>query len=501
MSLDQIKEQFNDLLKKKQALSYAQSMIYWDAVTGAPKKGMEARAKHLGVLSGETHKLLTSKEMVECIKILEENKDKLDNITVLSLKLIKKDYNQVCNIPKKEYEEYSELTSIANDKWEEAMGKSDFALFQPYLEKVIEYKKRFVEYRGYEVNPYNVLLDDHEPGMTVEILDEFFKLLREKIVPLVKNIENSPKKIRSDFTIRKFDLSKQKEFSEYLLDILSYDFDAGMFKESVHPFTLGLNPYDVRITSHFHERLFLSAIYSTIHECGHALYEQDIDKDLVGTIAATGVSMGIHESQSRAYENIIGRNINFLKFIYPKLKEMFPEQLEDVSLQEFYEAVNESKPSLIRTEADELTYSLHIMVRYEIEKMLFNDEIQVKDLPQVWNQKMQEYLGIVPQNDAEGVLQDVHWSDGLIGYFPSYALGNAYASQFIDSMKKDIDLDEILLKGKLEEIKNWLTDKIHKYGSTKMPNEILKNVTGEELNPKYFIDYLEDKYSKLYNLK
>ncbi|WDV45945.1 carboxypeptidase M32 [Clostridiaceae bacterium M8S5] len=495
------KERFEELLIKLRALEYASATIYWDSATGAPKKGAGERAKTLGVLSGEVHNVMTCDDMVQCLKLLDENKDKLDKITYATLNKIKREYDQMAKIPKDEFAQYSELRSLAGQVWEDAKEKSDFTLFEPYLEKIFKYQRKFVEYRGYDGNPYNVLLDDYEPGMNVDILDDFFNSLREKIVPLVKRIKESGKKIRTDFTNRSFNVEKQKEFSKYLLDILGFDFEAGMFKESVHPFTLNLNPYDVRLTSHFTKNILLSGIYGTIHECGHALYEQDIDKDLVGSSVATGVSMGIHESQSRAYENVIGRNINFCGFIYPKLKELFTDKLQDVTLKEFYEGVNEVKPSLIRIEADELTYSLHIMVRYEIEKKLINKEIEVKDLPEIWNKKMNEYLGVSPDNDADGVLQDVHWSDGLIGYFPSYALGNAYASQFVNAMKKDINFNNALKEGNFKAIKDWLTEKIHKYGSTKMPNDILKDVTGEGLNPKCFIEYLKDKYEKIYNLK
>lgn len=500
MSIEKTLENFNELLAKYQSLHYACSTIHWDSATGAPRKGAQERAKTLGILSGEIHSILNSDEMVECIKELSANKDELDDITKSSLRLIKKEYDYTSKIPKDEYAKYCEAASISSRVWEEAKEQSNFELFRPHLEKVINFQKKFVEYRGFDKYKYNVLLDDFEPGMTIEILDEFFDTLRKRIVPLVKKITSSKKKINSAFAKEKFDIDKQKEYSEYLLHVIGFDFDAGMFRESMHPFTLNLNPYDVRITSHFYEDMLLSSVYSTIHEGGHALYEQDIDKKLSGTIAGTGVSMGIHESQSRTYENNLGRDYHFCKLIFPKLKEMFPEKLSDVSLQDFYEAVNESQPSLIRTEADELTYSLHIMVRYEIEKMIMNDEVEIKDLPQIWNEKMQEYLGLTPANDAEGVLQDVHWSDGSLGYFPSYALGSAYAAQFIHAMKKDLDLDSVLENGEMNKIQEWLTDKIHKYGSTKLPNDILKDVTGEGLNPNYYIEYLEDKYSKIYEL-
>lgn len=500
MQLEHAKKQFEEILEKNKAYNHSMSLIYWDAATGAPKKGVDNRSQILGILAGEVFKLTTSNETKECLSVLEKHADVLDEITNAVVKEVRKDYDKFTKIPADEYRAYAELKGKANVIWEEAKNKSDFSIFEPYLEKLIGYLRKFVEYRGYKDHPYNTLLDDYESGMTTEKLDKFFAQLKERIVPLVKNIQNSDKKIRTDFLTHSYSANKQEEFCLYLLDKINFDKDAGMMKESEHPFTINFTRNDVRITTHYFENNFTSAVFSTVHEGGHALYEQNIGDDIADTILGTGTSMGIHESQSRMYENIFGRNINFWKCFYPKLVEIFPDQLANISLNEFYEAINKTENSLIRIEADELTYSLHIMVRYEIEKMLIEGKIEVKDLPKIWNQKMEEYLGVKPPNDKMGVLQDVHWSDGLFGYFPSYALGNAYAAQFEYTMRKSLDIDKLLINGEFDKILEWLRENIHKHGSLKKPNEIIKDVTGEELNPKYFTQYLEDKYSRLYNL-
>lgn len=500
MNLEQAKKQFNDILEKINAYNHSRSLMYWDSATGAPKKAVNNRAKIQGVLAGEVFKLTVSDEMKECLEVMENESDRLDKITNAMVKEMRKEYSKLTKIPAEEYREYAELLGKSNMMWEEAKNKSDFSIFEPFLEKIIGMLRKFVEYRGYTGHPYNTLLDDYEPGMTTEKLDEFFGALKERIVPLVKKIQNSDKVIKSDFLSDSYSTNKQEEFSHYILDKIGFDKDAGMLKESEHPFTINFTRNDVRITTHYFENKFSSAIYSTIHEGGHAIYEQNIGEDIAENILGTGTSMGIHESQSRMFENTFGRNLNFWKHFYPKLVEKFPSQLSNVSLDEFYEAVNKSENSLIRIEADELTYSLHIMVRYEIEKMLIEGKIEVRDLPKIWNEKIEEYLGITPPNDKLGVLQDVHWSDGLFAYFPSYALGNAYAAQFERTMRKSLDIDGLLEAGQFNEILDWLGDNIHKHGCLKKPNEIVKDVTGEELNPIYFIEYLENKFEKLYNL-
>ncbi|MDQ0245326.1 carboxypeptidase Taq [Bacillus fengqiuensis] len=497
-------KQFMDYVKKMTAYNEAIGVMFWDLRTGAPKKGVEQRSEVIGMLSSEVFNMSTSEEMAAFLTELntEEAKGHTSELTKKMLAECQKEYDRNKKIPAAEYKEYIILSSKSESAWEEAKERSDFAMFQPYLEQIVEYKKKFVEYWGYEGNKYNTLLDMYEPGVTVEVIDRVFEQLRERIVPLVQQIANSPNKPDISFLYRSFPKEQQREFSRAILKELGYDFQAGRLDETVHPFATGLNPGDVRITTKYDESDFRTAIFGTIHECGHALYEQNISKALIGTNLCDGTSMGIHESQSLFFEKFIGKNYSFWKRNYDVLKQYTPGQFDNVSLDDFYRAVNESKPSLIRIEADELTYPLHIMIRYEIEKGLINGEMEVKDLPQIWNDKYEEYLGIRPESDAEGVLQDVHWSGGDFGYFPSYALGYMYAAQLKQAILKDLpDFDQLIEQGKVDEIRQWLTYHIHQYGKTKQPLEILQDVTGEGLNAQYLIDYLEEKYRRIYQIQ
>ncbi len=502
-SFDAMVSSFKEFVKRIKQYEEALAVIYWDLRTGAPKKGVPGRAEVIGMLSTEVFRMSTSTEMEEYLGYFtkEENSKLLDNIMKALVKEYKKDFDRFKKIPEEVYKEYVILTSEAESVWEEAKNNNDFDLFSPYLEKIVSFNLKFIEYWGCKSNKYDTLLDYYEPGMTVEKLDKIFKELREKIVPLVSKIKVSEHQPDDSIFKKDFCIKKQDDFSRYILEKMGYDFEAGRLDESEHPFTIGMTPGDVRITTHYYKNLFSSALFSAVHEGGHALYEQNISADLNGTALCTGTSMGVHESQSRLWENMIGRSYEFWKCYYPELLKVFPEQFEGVSLDEFYRAINKVESSLIRVEADELTYNLHIMIRYEIEKALINQEIKVADLPRIWNERMEEYLGVVPTNDAEGVLQDVHWSGGSFGYFPSYTLGNIYSAQLLNAIKRDIpDLSERLSNGDMLVIKEWLADKVHKHGKLLTPAEILKSVTGEEIEPKHLVQYLEDKYTQIYKL-
>ncbi|WP_409301302.1 carboxypeptidase M32 [Peribacillus sp. SCS-155] len=502
-TIQKLEKEFLDYVRKIAAYGEAISLIYWDLRTGAPKKGVEQRSEVVGMLSAEVFNMSTSEDMAAFIANLSsvEAKRSLSEITNKMVEECKKQYDRNKRIPADEYKAFVILQSKAESVWEEARANNDWALFEPYLEEIVDYTRKFVEYWGYEGNKYNTLLDMYEPGVTVEVLDQVFGELRERIVPLVQRIAESEHKPETSFLYKHFPKEKQVNFSLEILEQLGYDFEAGRLDETVHPFATGLNPGDVRVTTRYDENDFRGAIFGTIHEAGHAIYEQNIAKDLTGTLLDSGTSMGIHESQSLFFENFIGRNFSFWKKNYDLLNQYAPGQFENVKVEDFYKAINESKPSLIRVDADELTYPLHIMVRYEIEKAIFNGELEVKELPRVWNEKYQEYLGVTPDSNSTGVLQDVHWAGGSFGYFPSYALGYMYAAQIKNTIIKDLpNFDDLLADGNVEPIRKWLNQKIHKYGKTKMPLEILESTTGEGLNAKYLIDYLEDKYSKVYQL-
>lgn len=499
-SFEEKLKEFNEYMKTVECTKQALSLVYWDKVVCMPKKAADGRAEVIGFLSEQIFNLQTSKEVRDFIKYFEDHNNRLEDAQKAIIKTIKKEYNETKKIPVERYKEFVILAAKSEGAWEEAKEKNDFEIFKPYLEKVVDFQKEFIGYWGYKENKYNTLLDKYEEGITVEILDKVFGALRYSVVDILNRIKASKINIDSELLKGVYNKEKQKELSLYLLDVIGFDKEAGRLDESAHPFTTNFSNKDVRLTTHYYEDNLLSSVYSTIHEGGHGIYEQGISDKLSDTPIAVGASMGIHESQSRFYENIIGRSEEFLKFIFGDVKKYFPN-LEGMGFEDFYRVVNRVEPSLIRTEADELTYSIHVIIRYEIEKALFNDEITVAELPRVWREKYKEYLGVEPENDAEGVLQDIHWSDGSFGYFPSYALGNLYGAQFLNKMKDSIpNISELMRNGDISPITNWLKENIHQYGAIYSPKELILKVTGEELNPNYFIKYLEEKYSKVYSI-
>ncbi|MEF3302948.1 carboxypeptidase M32 [Paenibacillus sp. GYB003] len=503
-SIETLLPSFRSYVKKMKSYGEALDVMYWDLRTGAPRKGVEARSEVIGELSAEMFKMSVSDEMGRYLERLSEPAafERLGSVDRKLVEECRKEYDRSKKIPPDKYQAYVVLTSQAESVWEEAKEKADFAMFRPYLEKIVAANLEFVELWGYEGHRYNTLLDMYEPGMTVQKLDRIFADVREKLVPLVSAIQRSNNEPDTSFLNETFDVRQQKAFSLYILKELGYDFEAGRLDESVHPFATGLNPGDVRITTRYLPGDVTSALFGTIHECGHALYEQNISKELIGTPLCSGTSMGIHESQSRFWENMIGRSRTFWDRYFPKLKELYPDRFQGVSVDSFYRAINRVQPSLIRIEADELTYNLHIMIRYEIEKALFGGSLQVADLPSYWNEKYKEYLGVEPAHDGEGVLQDVHWAGGSFGYFPSYSLGNMYSAQIRRTMERQLgDLDDLIAGGHFAAIKDWLVERIYRHGKLLTPDEIVEGVTGEPLNPEYMIAYLKTKYGDIYGLR
>lgn len=497
MAIEKYIEKLEELDQRLSSLIYAQAMISWDAMTLAPKKSVKGRSSAVEGLSALYFKTLISEETDDTLSFLEQNKSQLSEINASKVTVIRDDYDKIAKIPAKEYASYNALIAESSIAWEEAKENNDFKSFSPFLEKVIDYNKKYIEYRGKGGHPYNTLLDDYEKHLTVDIADEFFGDLQKFIVPLVKKIQSYPQ-VKLDFRGEKFGKAQQMEFSKFMMAQLGFRMDSGVLAESVHPFTMNLFRNDVRITTRYYEEDFKSALLSTIHETGHAIYEQNISEKFGLSVISTGVSMGIHESQSRIFENNFGRSYPFWQRYFGNLKEAFPEPLKGIDLETFYKGINYVEPSLIRIEADEVTYPLHVLVRYEIEKMIFENKVKVNELPELWSAKYKEYLGVTPKNDGEGVLQDVHWAEGLFGYFPSYALGSAYAAQIKAAMSKELDVDQLIREGDFSGIVSWLGSKIHQFGRSKAPDQVLLQATGEAFNPLYFVDYLREKYTKLY---
>lgn len=495
------KEIYLQIRGKLQAYEYALTIINWDTETEAPVGALEKRSDVIGTLSSMYNDLVFSYEYIDAVNYLYEHRDECDDLFKREICKVKKNLDSTLKLPKELIVEASIVTSKAGPAWVEAKINDDFSIFEPHLTKIVEIEKQMIKYlETDELKGYDVLLDQYEEGMTKEKYNKFFDLLKKDLVPLIKEISNTKYTHNQDFASLIYPVDKQKEFAKYIASVMCFDYTRGLDKESEHPFTSGNSRYDVRLTNHYYEDYFVSSIFSMIHELGHATFEQQVSEKLDDTILGGCSAMALHESQSRFYENIVGRSYVFWQRHYPKLQEVFKDQLKDVPLEDFYHYINKAECSLIRTEADELTYPLHIMIRYDLEQALLSGEIEVKDLPKHWNEAYKDYLGVDVPNNKLGVLQDIHWAGGSFGYFPTYALGSAYSAQFYNAMKKDLNIDEAFSSENLKAVNKWLEENVHQYGDSKTPGDILKDATGEDFNPKYYVDYLLDKYRKLYNL-
>ncbi len=493
-------EKFKEVTKLSNAYTYAMGILTFDGETAAPKNAVMGRAKVSEIFSEITYKLTVNDEYFEVLDTLSANSEKLDAITAREVELSAQALDQIRHIDMEEFINYRGMLAYSHNAWIEAKRSDDFSIFAPYLEKIIAFHRRVASLVAPDMDPYDYWLDQYEQGLTIKMLEAFFEKVREGLVPLIKRVAEKGDIIRSDFLERSCPIELQRKLSDHLMQVMHIDRDNCAIAESEHPFTLEMNKNDVRITTHYFEDNLASNLYTVIHEGGHALYELNTGDELIDTALAGGTSMSVHEAQSRLYENIIGRSENFISLIFPKIKELFPEQYKDVSEHEFYLAVNRAQPSLIRTDADELTYSMHIMVRYELEKRMLHGDITVDELPAEWNRLYKEYLGIDVPSNSMGILQDVHWSGGLIGYFPSYAIGSAYGAQIVESIKKELDFEDLISNNRIDEITAWLTEKIYKYGRLLKPCDAVKQATGNDFDPKYYIDYLTEKYSEIYGL-
>ena len=498
MDIQQALNQLQELQKKLYAFSAAQSSLYLDGVTVAPRDTSAGRGVALGVLAGEQHKTLSDPQVGEMLEVLSAAGEQLTPAQRRQVELLTREYRQLSRIPAQEYMEYAMLVNEASDVWHRAKETNDFPLFAPLLEKLVDYNRRFAGYYDPNKAPYDALLNEYERGITMAELDKFFAAVRDKLVPLIHAIGEKEQPDVS-FLHRHYPVEAQRKFSDYLMEVLGLDRAHCGIGETEHPFTLGFNTQDVRITTHYLEEDVASSMYSVIHEGGHAMYELNVEPEYDYTCLTGGASMGIHESQSRFYENLIGRSLPFVQAIFPKMQELFPQQLADVTAEQMYRAVNMAQPSLIRTEADELTYCLHVMVRYEMEKQLIGGTLEVKDVPGEWNRLYKEYLGVDVPDDTHGCLQDSHWSGGMIGYFPSYALGSAYGAQMLRNMEQDVDVWGSVARGDLAPVTGWLKDKVHRHGRMLDPAQLVAEACGT-FDPTVYTDYLTEKYSKLYNL-
>ena len=490
-------ERFTELARELADLTHAQDVLSWDQEVCMPPKGTGPRARAQGTLAGIRHERLTATELVGLVADLSAGD--LTGDEAVNVRQLQRDQDRARKIPKALVVEMSETEALAHEAWVEARRTSTFETFRPWLQKIVEQKRQVCEAVGYTGSIYNALFDEYEPFGRVETLEPVLAELRQRLVPLVAAIRDSGRARETVFA-QDFDIAGQEAFGRRIITELGFDMDAGRLDVAVHPFCSGSSPNDVRLTTRYSADLMTMSLFGTIHETGHGLYEQGLP-GAEGMPVGSAISLGIHESQSRLWENMVGRSREFWVHYLPLLAEQFPEQLAGVDVDRVYAAVNEVEASLIRVEADEVTYNLHILLRFELEKALMDGDVAVADLPGEWNDRMEAYLGIRPDNDADGVLQDIHWSMGGIGYFPTYTLGNLYGAQFYHKASADLgDLPGQIAAGNLTDLLGWLRTNIHSVGQRRTAEELLHDVTGESLRVDYLMDYLEGKFKPLYGI-
>jgi len=493
-------DRLHHLLARASHLGSASAVLNWDQETYMPAGGAQARAQHLATLSQLSHQFFTDDEIGTLLDQLEsEYADaESDSYEASLIRVTRREFDKATKIPSELIAELSRTSSHAKEAWKEARETDDFEKFQPHLEKLVDLNKRVADALGYEDRMYDALLDNFEPEMKTADVERIFQDLRDKLVPVVDQI--SEREPPDDSVVRRhFPKDEQWAFGLAVIGDYGFDTNCGRQDYSTHPFTTSFAPTDVRLTTRMSETYLPSGLFGTLHECGHGLYEQGIPEELTDTPLGSNASLGLHESQSRLWENLVGRSYPFWQHYYPQLQQMFPDQLSDVNLDQFYRAINRAEPSFIRVEADEVTYNLHIMLRFELENAMLDDEIAIKDLPDAWNAKMEDYLGITPPNHAEGVLQDIHWSMGALGYFPTYALGNLMSCQLYRAAAASIpDLEDQIAQGQFGDLLGWMRTNVHQHGKKFAPQDLLERATGQTLGADDFVDYIRTKYSGIY---
>lgn len=492
-------QKLKDILAEIADLNGAIALLEWDQQTYMPKGGAEARAWQLGTLGKLQHEKSTSPELGKLLDGLRNMTEAMDpdSDDARMIKFAVRDYDRETCVTPEFVVERAQVTSRAHHAWAEARSKADFSVFEPHLEKIVDLTRRYIDFFPPADHPYDILLDIYEPEMKTLDVKRIFDELKPGQVELIRTI-GKKEQVDNSFLFQPFDEKKQWAFGMDVIKQIGYETDRGRQDKTHHPFTTEFSINDVRITTRVDPGFFNTMIFSTVHEAGHALYAQGHSLKLERTNLANGASLAVHESQSRMWENLVARSLPFWEYYYPKLREYFP-QLGSVDPDTFYRGINRVEPSLIRVEADEATYNLHIMLRLELEIGIIEGKIKVRDLPGIWNAKMREYLGVEPGDDAQGVLQDVHWSMGAFGYFPTYALGNLISAQLWEKINQDIpDLAVQISAGKFDELLGWLRTNIHRHGRKFMPKELVEKVLASEIDPAPYIRYLRDKFGRIY---
>jgi carboxypeptidase Taq len=489
-------QQFVTELKEIALLGSVAALLDWDEQTQMPAKGAENRAGQASLLARIIHERFTSARVGELLEGAGQSAEAgdLESDVAVNVRETRRKYQRAKKLPASLVEEQTRVAVLAQQAWGEAKKKNGFPSFAPWLEKILVLKRREADYVGYPTERYDALLDEFEPGETAANVRQTFEQLRKALVPLVAKIVDSGKKAPLEILERNYPPEAQAKLARHAAEAVGFDFEAGRLDVSLHPFCTDLGPGDTRMTTRYDPKYFGNAFFGVLHETGHGLYEQGLPAKHFGTPLASAISLGIHESQSRMWENFVGRGRAFWKHFLPLAREAFPESLRGVSEDDWYFAVNDVRPSLIRTEADEATYNLHVLLRFELEQALLNDELNVADLPAAWNERMQKYLGLTPSDDTRGCLQDIHWSSGSIGYFPTYTLGNLYAAQFFEQASQDLgDLDGQFARGEFAPLLGWLREKIHRHGKRYRASDLVKRVTGKPLSSEALMRHLERK--------
>ncbi len=499
-------EAYDELIGRAKEVALLEScaaVLNWDQRTYMPPRGSAHRAEQLALLAGMVHQRATAPEIGELLAEVEQSALAREPgmPAAVNVREIRRTYDRASKLPQALVEELARTCALARDVWVEARRKSDFALFRPWLEKVVVLKRQEAAAVGYAGVPYDALLDDYEPGETTAHLKKLFAELREELVPLVLAIATSRRKPDLSILEREYPLDRQEAFGKAAAAVIGFDFEAGRLDVTTHPFCSGIGPGDTRLTTRYNPRDFGDAFFSILHEAGHGIYDQGLDPAHYGTPLGSPVSLGIHESQSRLWENFVGRSRAFWEHFFPRARQTFPAALEDVSLDAFYFAINDVRPSFVRVDADEATYNLHILLRFELEQAFIRGDLRAADVPAAWNETSKRYLGLDVPDDARGCLQDTHWSGGGIGYFPTYTLGNMYAAQFFARARADLgDLDAQFRRGEFTPLKGWLNARIHRQGQRYRAGDLVQAVTGKPLSHRPLLEHLRAKYAPLYDL-
>ena len=491
------------LAREQSVLSSCADLLEWDEETFMPRGGVRHRSEQRAVLAGLLHERQTAVRVGDLLAVLEGSDLARDaeSPAAVNIRELRRQYDKLSKLPRAWVEEHARVTTLAQQVWVEAREEGDFARYRPWLEQIVELSRRQAEMQGFQGRLYDGLLDLYEPGATAADVAALFSRLRDALVPLAQRIAGSKKRVRASMLKREYPVERQKVFAQAVAAAVGFDLENGRLDVADHPFCMGIGPGDTRLTMRYSERSLGDGFFAMLHEVGHGLYEQGLEAQHYGTPMGMPASLGMHESQSRLWENLVGRSLPFWNHFYPRLRNVFPEALGDTKVEAFHLAINRVEPSLNRSMADEVTYNLHVLVRFELEQALMTGDLRAADVPGAWRESYRKHVGIEPSNDVEGCLQDGHWAEGLIGYFPTYTLGNVYAAQLYEAARRDVgDMDAAFARGEFGGLLAWLREKIHRHGQKWSAAELVRRATGDEVSERALVEGLTRKYGELYGV-